>query len=285
MRRICLAGLFAFLLVTLLGVGCRGNEDPAPGLPEPGSVPGWRTVGDLQSFGQDNLYDLVNGQAESFFAYGFEKVVVRDYENEAGDTLRIEVWQLATAADAYGLFSVSRAGQPVGIGNDGDGDPGRRLDFWQDRYFVRIFAPRPLDDTILQDFAREASANLPEGGAPPRLLERLPAAGIVAQSQVFFHSELSIQDRLWLGGQNLLGLSPTTDAVLARYSSDEGAGMLLLVEYPDSAEAGRALRALEGSGIPDLVAVQQQATRLGVVFGQITESTAASWLQQSLSDR
>jgi hypothetical protein len=271
------------LFASFLLAGCGQGSESAQALPEAGTIPGWNPSGEIQDFGRDNLYDLVDGQADSFFVYGFEDVAVREYANAASQNLRIEVWQLAAPADAFGLFSISRAGQPVAMGNGGDGDPGRRLDFWQDRYFVRLFAPSSLDDTVLQAFAQEISARLPAGGAPPHLLERLPTEGLVQRSEVFFHSEISIQDRLWLGGENILGLGAGTDGILARYSSDEGLSWLLLVEYPDTAQASTALQSLEPSGIPDLVAAEQQGNLLGAVFGQASEATARRWLQLSLS--
>ena len=282
MKQVYLVGL-ACLLAGALLAGCGEGGNLADTLPKSEAVPGWSPAGELQRFAQDNLYDLVDGQADSFFAYGFEEVVVRDYENAAGETVRIEMWRLATPADAYGLFSVTRAGQPVALGNGGDGDAGRRLDFWQDRYFVRLFAPSPLDDASLQALAGAISMKLPEGGAEPRLLELLPAEGRVEGTEVFFHSEISIQDRLWLGGQNVLGLGPNTEAVLARYTSEEGLGWLLLAEYPDSAQAKASLHHLEIASVPDLAAAEIQGSLLGAVFGQVPQDTAVRWLHHALS--
>jgi len=281
-KQVHLVGL-ACLLAGVLLAGCGEGGKLVDALPKSVGVPGWNPAGELQRFVQDNLYDLVDGQADSFFAYGFEEVVVREYENAAGETVRIEVWQLATPADAFGLFSVTRAGQPVALGNSGDSDAGRRLDFWQDRYFVRLFAPSPLDDAGLQALARGISAKLPEGGAEPHLLELLPAEGRVERTEVFFHSEISIQDWLWLGGQNVLGLGPNTEAVLARYTSAEGLGWLLLAEYPNSAQAKASLQRLETASVPDLVAAEVQGSLLGAVFGPVLQDTAVRWLRQSLS--
>jgi len=280
-KQVHLVGL-ACLLASVLLAGCGEGENLADTLPKSATVPGWSSAGKLQRFVLDDLYELVDGQADSFFAYGFEEVVVRDYENAAGETVRIEVWRLATPADAYGLFSVTRAGQPVALGNGGDGDAGRRLDFWQDRYLVRLFAASPLDDASLQSLALAVSAKLPDGGAEPRLLELLPADGMVEGTEVFFHSEISIQDRLWLGGQNVLGLGPNTEAVLARYTSAEGLGWLLLAEYPNSAQAKASLQDLEAASIPDLVAAEVQGSLLGAVFGQVPQDMAVRWLQQAL---
>lgn len=277
------AGLF-WLLIALLLMGCGGEEVLVEALPGKGVLAGWIPAGEVQLFDSENLFDLVNGQADSFFAYAFERAAVQTYGDGSGASLRVEVWQLETPADAYGLFTTYRAGEPVAIGNDGDSDPERRLDFWQNRYFVRLFALSPLADEVLQTFARTVAGALPTGGEPPSLVDRLPEEGLVEGDHVFFHREISIQDRLWLGGQNLLALGPETDAILARYEIEGEGAWFLLVEYPGAGAASIALDALQRSGIDRLVAARVHESLLGAVFGSVTEAQAQSLLRWGLGE-
>jgi hypothetical protein len=239
-------------------------------------------MGEVEILDRENIYDLVDGQAEAFFAYGFEQVVVRGYGNAEGAVLSIEVWQLAAPADAYGLFTASVAGTPAAIGNDGDADPGRRLAFWQDRYYVHIRARQELPDAQLWGFAETVSAALPSGGERPALMGRLPPDGLVERSAIFFHEEISIQNELWLGGENVLGLDPETDGVLARYDVGGAAVRLLLVEYPGAELASTGLAALEGSQVSGLVAADVRDTLLGAVFGETDAAAANTLLAKAL---
>ena len=132
----------------------------------------------------------MDGQAESFFAYGFEQVAVQRYQDAQGSLLNVEIWQLATPADAYGLFSTARAGSPAAIGNEADSDPGRRLAFWQERCFVSLNALQPVPDETLQAFAQAISSKLPPGGERPAIVDRLPPSGLVERSAIFFHEEI-----------------------------------------------------------------------------------------------
>ena len=272
----------SWLIIALLLAGCGEEGGLAEVLPGADVLPGWAPAGEVQTFGTENLYDLVDGQADAFFAFAFEQVALQTYENGQGATVRVEVWRLGTPADAYGLFTTFRAGSPVSIGNGGDADPGRRLDFWQDQYFVRVSAVSPLDDSGLQDFAEEVAAALPVGGEPPALVARLPKVGLVENSDLFFHQEISIQSYLWLGGQNLLALGPKTDAVLARYQVGQETGWLLLVAYPENQMAAMALEALRGSGMRDLAAAEANAELLGAVFGPVTQPEAQLLLSDAL---
>ena len=267
----------------LLLAGCRATAPTlADVLPGAEAFPGWTPAGTVMTFNRDNLYDLVDGQADAFFAYGFEQVAVQRYENAEGEKLDTEVWQLATAADAYGLFTASTAGAPVAIGNEGGADPGRRLTFWQDRYTVHVRARQELDDATLRDLAEAISAELPSGGKRPALVDRLPSEELVEHSAVFFHEEISIQDEVWLGGENILGLSQETDGVLARYDIGGAMVRLLLVEYPDAGAASAGLAALRGGQVSGLVAAGARDNLLGAVFGEVDEPAADALLAAAL---
>jgi hypothetical protein len=275
----------ACLLLALLLVGCGSKPasltDAFPGVD---ALAGWTPAGDVETFDRENLYDLVDGQAEAFFAYGFEQVAVRYYENAERAKLDVEVWQLATPADAYGLFTAQLAGTPVAIGlaNDGDADPGRRLAFWQDRYYVHVRARQGLDDANLRNLAEALSAALPSGGERPTLVDRLPPDGLAERSHIFFHEEISIQGELWLGGENLLGWSPETNGVLARYDVGGAVARLLLVQYPNAEAASAGLSALEAGQFSGLVTAEARDTLLGAVFGEVDEATAGTLLAEAL---
>lgn len=266
-----------WLLLAALLAGCSES------LPTSEVPAGWTRTGETRTFDAENLYDLVNGQAEAFFAYGFESVAVQTYENPDRVTLQVEIWQLATPDDAYGLFSTYRAGTPLAVGQEGDTDPGRRLDFWQDRHFVRLFALEPIPEADMQALAESIASTLPAGGEPPSLLAYLPQQGLVEHSDVFFHQEISLQSYLWLGGENLLGLGTDTEGILARYDLDGASAQLLLVRYADAEAASAALEALQAAQIDNLVTAQTEENLLAAAFGSVDGSGAARLVEGALS--
>ncbi|MBN1876097.1 MAG: hypothetical protein JXA33_17875 [Anaerolineae bacterium] len=246
-------------------------------------MPGWETAGDVALYNSETIFNLVDGQADAFFAYGFEQVVVQTYENEEGAGLGIEVWQLATPADAYGLFTTSVAGVPVdGIGNEGDTDPGRRLVFWQDRYYVQVRARQPIADDELRAFAAGVAEALPSGGERPALVARLPEEDLESRRAIFFRQEISIQNEVWLGGENLLGLSAETEGVLAPYTQDESRVYLLLVQYPDADAAAAGLAVLNSGQVEDVSTAAAQDMLLGAVFGASDMDAAQALLQRAI---
>ena len=113
-------------------------------------------------------------------------------------------------------------------------------------------------------------------------MERLPEEGLIEGSDLFFHQEISIQDDLWLGGQNLLALGPETDGVLARYEMAGREAWLLLVQYADAGAASAALGALRSPGIAGLVAAQVDLSVLAAVLGSVPEEEAQALLADAL---
>ena len=278
------------LLVFVLSSGCTSPTpistqaplDLASVFPATDAIPGWDISQKAETYNHDNLFNLVNGQAESFFAYGFKQVAVQRYQDALGSLLNVEIWQLATPADAYGLFSTARAGGPAAIGNEADSDPGRRLAFWQERCFVSLNALQPVPDETLRAFAQAISSKLPAGGEPPGIVNRLPQSGLVERSAIFFHEEMSIQMEVWLGGGNILGLSQATNGVVGRYQLGDGNVRMMLVEYPTTGQAATGLQALQEGNLSNLAASDTQGKLLGAVFGKLDAAQAKSLLQEAL---
>jgi hypothetical protein len=276
--------VYVVCLAILLATACSSGTAPTltDYLPDDDAIAGWTRTDVPQTYTPETLYDLVDGQAEAFMAYGFEGAALARYRGPDGAGLRIELFRLASQADAYGLFSVSIAGERAAVGSDGDTDAGRRLAFWTDRYYVRIQAAQPVLDDVLLEFGRAVSRALPAGAERPALLQHLPAAGLTPRTARFFRDETSIQSWLWLGGKNILGLSPAVEGVLGDYTLHGAEARLLLIAYPDAEQASAARGALESAGIDGLIVADAKAARLGAVFGGAEPALATRLLEEAL---
>jgi hypothetical protein len=282
---------YVAILLSLLLSGCSSSlqkvnqvtYDFIDAFPFSNSIPGWTISQKVEIYNHENLFTLVDGQADSFFAYGFEKVAVQRYQNTSGILLNIEIWQLAAPGDAYGLFSAGQRGSPIAVGNDGDLDLGRRLAFWQNRYFINLDATQSVPDETLKAFASAIVGSLPIGGEPPLIISRLPKSGLIERSSIFFHEEISIQTQVWLGGENILDLNQNTNGVIAKYEIGTDTAQLMLIEYPNTEKAQQGLKALASSNITDLVVSDVQGNTLGTIFGKVDSTKARLLLQEALN--
>jgi hypothetical protein len=283
-RRRLAPALLAAGAVLLAGCAQTKSAALAGVLPGADIIPGWKPAGEILTFTRETLFDYINGASEYYFTYTFEKVAANRYADEAGAELNVEIWQMTEPEDAYGLFSGRAGGETARVGSAVDAvlESGIRLVFWQNRYYVNLTAVDTIADEDLRRFAEHISQALPAGGEKPAILGHLPADGLVPESVKFFHQELAVQDRIWLGGENLLGLGLRTDAVLARYRAGGAELQLLLVEYPDAAGAAAGLKALAGGAAEIPLAADANGGLLGAVFGQGEEAVARNLLAKSL---
>jgi hypothetical protein len=266
-----------FLISVMIGLAACST---APAVLTDFAVPGWSPLGDTRSFDEETLFDYANGGSEFFFQYGFEQMTVRRYGHASGAEMTAETWRLATSDDAYGLFSQSGVETPIRIENVPNAalDTGSLLCFWQDRYYVLLRATQTVPDDDLVAFARAISSTLPPGGSPPALVAMMPADPRPEGAIVFFREEMVIQDSLYLGGENVLGLSQQTRAVLARYPIGEETIKVILVEYPDAASATSASEALQAGGVDALRESRVTSTYLYAAFGNASRAEAEALL-------
>jgi hypothetical protein len=283
------AGMIVLMLLAALSACGKPPAQPVSApvdlktvFPADNRVAGWTISQQVETYNRENLYNLVDGQADSFFVYGFEETATQRYQNGSGVHMNAEVWRLATPADAFGLFTAGQAGVPAQIGNEGDADPGRRLAFWQDRYFVSLNADADVADATLVEFGQAIAGKIPTGGEQPSIMVRLPQSGLVERGYIFFHEEMSVQMEVWLGGENLLGLSQETNCVIGRYTVDGATARLMLIEYPSAGQATKGLKALRAGELSDLLVADSRGNLLVAVFGKIAAEPAQTLVQEAL---
>lgn len=280
--------LLSLLWVILFAASC-GQQKTVPPVsvslrdvfPSNNAIPGWTRDGNTETYDSDTRFDLVDGQADAFFAYNFEQVAVQNYAGE-NTVLRIEIWQLATPVDAYGLFTRNRSGEPADVGNEGDTDPGRRLSFWQDRYYVQVRGRQALEDATLHTFAEAVAAALPSGGETPALMNKLPPTACSHATPSSSARKSPSRTKSGSAGENILGLTADTEGVLAHYTLNGAPALLLLVKYPDANAASAGLAALTTAQVDGLLAADANNARLAAVFGDADPSAAAALLAAAL---
>jgi hypothetical protein len=258
-------------------------SSPEQALPAADAVPGWASIDEPRVYDRENLFDFMNGAAELYFTYGFQSLAVGNYRNEADQELRVEIYRTATDADAYGLYTYNAFGEPLAIGLDGRWTSGVGLGFWQHRTFVQVMSRDQVEDAALSAFGRAVASALPQGGVRPALVEALPENGLQPDSVRFFREQMALENYLWLGTEDVLGLGPDVEGVLASYDIEDQLITLLLVTYPQPARARDARLGLERAEVDDLITVEVKGSALGAVFGQLDRAISAALLEQALA--
>ena len=218
----------AVFLVAILSVlapfvpGASAADAPHPALAALAGRGGWRLLEPPRTFGPDNLYEEIDGEAELFLPYGMERLTVAILGREAdpGEEIRLELFRMASPRDAYGIFSQHRYPdqEVLRVATSEVAVSDTTADFFRGETFVRIRAkPGEASRRQVEALAGDVAASLPGDGAPPEeagVLERF--AGRIAGTVLY-------QKRAMLGYECL---APGFEA---RFSTSSASGRLVLL--------------------------------------------------------
>ncbi|MGC8834985.1 MAG: DUF6599 family protein, partial [Armatimonadota bacterium] len=125
----------ALLAVVLAAAVFAKAEGRPANFAQPTAPPGWRQVGQVRSISGDQIFDYMNGAGEIPKACRYRSLKVFNYAGPADVKITVEVYDMGTSADAFGLYSMKREPESriIRLGNRaalGYSD----LVFWKDRY-------------------------------------------------------------------------------------------------------------------------------------------------------
>ena len=249
----CLVILMWMFTVAGMVEGAQmGQMEPAVALPE--AAAGWTWDAKEMQYDARALFAYMNGGAELYLAYGFQRLRVRKFERSNQPPITLELYDMASSEDAWGVFSFERQDDAVGIGQ-GSEFGGGLLRFWKGTHFVRIYADgEGADvDAAMLALGRATADAIRELGSEPALVAWIPGKdrGLVDRSIRYLRSHVLLNQRVFIAHQNILNLSRRTEAVLAQYNREEQKVHLLLVRYPSVKEARDAYASFMSAYHPD----------------------------------
>lgn len=212
----------------------------------------WKATGEDAVYDRKTLYDYMDGGAEVYLAFDFRQVFVRKFANAAGDELVLDIYDMGSPAEAFGMFSCDRQDPEAGIGQGSEYGPGL-LRFWRGRYFASVTVSGNEDkaEAAVLALGRAVAPLVGPDGSLPDMLGLLPAAGLNAERTAYFHNNVHLTNRYYLSSENILNLDEKTVCLLAEYDDGRGgAAKLLLVRYPGPAEAASAARSFRAAFLP-----------------------------------
>jgi hypothetical protein len=268
-----------------LMTSCSGREPPtgesdAAGPRLPQEAAGWEAVADAQIYDTESIYSYIDGHAEVYMAYGMVRCISRRYSGPEGEPdVVLDLFEQASPADAFGVFTHDRDGEDVEVGQGGLFRHGW-LSFWKGKWFGSVYAEGESDASAEAVIAlgRAVADSIQEIGEVPAMVADLPGDGLDSRSVRFLHTQEILNGVVYLGYENALRLGPEIDAVVGRYTRAEGTGWLLLVKYPDEALAGQA----EVGAIETGIVVRRRGARLAAVLAPEPQAVADALLNDAV---
>jgi hypothetical protein len=207
----------------------------------PKEVDGWKATRKDGIYGRDNLYDYINGGAELYLSYGFQKAVNRTYERSDQPNIMVDLFDMGTSKNAYGVFSHSMETVETTYGQGSQYSEGLLL-FWKDRYYLSImsYPETPESKKALLKLGSKIETAIKGEGPLPDILDLLPQDYLIPESIRYFRHYAWLNSHYFIADNNILQINDDTNGVLAKYRDGDKKFLLLLVEYKNSQDARKA---------------------------------------------
>jgi hypothetical protein len=223
---------FLFFTILTWGSVSEGATPLQSLIPQKDLPEGWILADGPQGYTKKTLFERINGQAELFFKYGFQKSVFAIYQNQKDreNQIELDIYDMGSVLHAFGIFSRFRDG------DCGDGvEPNSCFEdrsgfFYQGKYFVMLYGTASNPD-LLKDWSRFISRKIPDRSAPPKEIGFFPKKGLKPGSVQYFP-------------EGLLGRSFLGRGFQGTYQGKDGVKepKLFIAIFKNSQEAANALR-------------------------------------------
>ena len=149
---------------------------------------GWDLKVSEDMYTPANLWDLINGAAESYLAYDFIDLSLADYENQSGVTIHAEVYRHSSLNNAFGIYASERSPDYnfIDIGGQAYLDEGI-LNVFSGLFYVKLYSTDENEavQEALKIVGKAIIEALDQGNAMPELISLFPGNGRLPYSDQY----------------------------------------------------------------------------------------------------
>ncbi len=167
-------------------------------LPASGTPAGWTRSRPAQAYGPDNLWEFIDGAAETYVAFGFQEALSAAFDH-AGVEVTVELYEMSDSLHAFGIYAQERppAPQAVAVGDEGYANS-NVLVFRKGACYAKLTSPKPEQPgpAALTALAVSIAGRIPAGTPLPASLAAFPARDQVPNSVKFLPKDVLGQRQL-----------------------------------------------------------------------------------------
>jgi len=183
-----------FLLIILVPSSSLAGDDLGKLLPPITCGAGWKMEWQPHFYDRETLSDRIDGEAELYFPYGFERMAAARYDSERNPAfgIDVEIYRMGSLLDAFGMYANYRQkeGSTLGVGAESNFSTSQ-LFFYQGRLFVHIQVTGTDDaGAALAECGRTVASRLPGGKNGPPELSALDRPEVVKGSERYLPQSL-----------------------------------------------------------------------------------------------
>ncbi|HOV33668.1 MAG TPA: hypothetical protein PLX23_09930 [Candidatus Hydrogenedens sp.] len=197
----------------------------------PNTIGTWVREQEVQEFNPDNLYNYIDGDADRYLPYHFQKLIVVFFKdkNSPEKTIEVQIYQMATLLDAFGIYSVHRDRNKDSFFCGTDGFIGEnQAMFYQAQYFIKLLTGKNKDTkTDLETIGKALSQILPKKTEVIREMKCLDLPTKIPRSENYLAKDVLAQS-----------FFPCGFTALYKMSTSSATGFIVMFDDQTKAQKG-----------------------------------------------
>ncbi len=192
----------------------------------------WTKTNNPRVYHPENLWDYINGAADSYLAYNFEELTVIEYK-KGDDEIVAQLYQHENPNHAFGIYSTERPADAnfIDIGIQGYQE-GSILNFLDDKYYIKIYShneDKAIQEKVLE-IARGMDKKISGESNLPEELVYLPKEGQIPYTTRYIFTDF-------------MGLSFFKSVFKADYSRQDDDFVVFILKHDSPRKCKKQLKA------------------------------------------
>ncbi len=181
-------------------------------------IDGLKKSDSVETYNPSNLYDYINGAADSYLKYDFVELNMMRYEGGDEVTLKIEVYEHSNNLNAFGIYSNEKPLESTWLDIGGQAYLEEDiLNFYKGSHYVKIMSNEIEDSNVLVKAGEYVAERLTGQTDPPEMSLRFPEHNKITNSERYIN-------------KNFLGYKSLSEAFTAEYEAGEHYFKLFIIE-------------------------------------------------------
>ncbi len=197
--------ILAIVTLILVGTECKAQELSTP------ELDGFKKEFNYPVYTPDDLWDYINGGADSYNALGFQELNIVEYKKGRRVNIKLEIYHHLNSDLAFGIYALERAPSYNFVATGVQAYKGEGFyNFLKGEYYVKIYTNSKLQKalTAVDELALLVEQSLEGTGSLPEALKLFPKEGMQLNEEMFI-------------AENVVGHEFLEDAFRATYSIED----------------------------------------------------------------
>ncbi len=207
-------------------------------MPESGFAPGWIKDGEARHFSQNDLYGHINGGAELFLEFGFEKLTVQHYAKDDAELI-LDVYRMENPLAALGIY-LKKAGKENPVAEIEARNTGNRFQLLalKSEYYIQVsnYAGDQNLHTAMINLMQATLKQIPEKEIK-NSWQYLPDKKRIPGSELLIRGPYALQPVYTFGKGDVFQLNGEIFGMLADYEVNGAKKTVIVIPYPDLEKA------------------------------------------------